>query len=469
MPEVVVLNSVGESADLALADNKYRVQVHANGLVVWMPGLKFRTTCKVDLTNFPFDTQTCYINITSWLYPTHFVHLNVGDDTVKMDYMESNGAWDVEKATASRFTIETDMGSMSVISCAVELRRKPKYYIMHLIMPAVTMSTVSIFVFALPVESGEKISLGISVLISYSVITLLVADNMPTNGDTIPVLSVYINFCMTMTAISIMITVAILNIHHRSVEVAVPTIVRVLVIDFLGRILLKTPTFASGRGDVKPEKVLRRARHTSDHRSRLSRHDRSTTPERNNHSGRPKDRVTSRRGLPHDPDAEQKCEVLDHSVQWRLAASILDRFFLVVYLVALICVTTWTGIESAGAIESGRGIKSARAIQSVRAIESARAIESEFVNVSKCDVDGGPASARHARRSTDVLSLDVLSVDVLSLDVLSLDVLSLDVLSLDVLSLDVLSLDVPSLRLTWGSCKEWRPLLGLTLPSTSLT
>ncbi|KAI0212196.1 Neuronal acetylcholine receptor subunit beta-3, partial [Lamellibrachia satsuma] len=179
---------VGEGADLGLADNKYRVQVHANGLVVWMPGVKFRTTCKVDLTNFPFDTQTCYINITSWLYPTHLVHLNVGGDTVKLDYLKSNGAWDVEKATASRFTIETHIGSMSVISCAVELRRKPKYYIMHLIMPAVTMSSVSIFVFALPVESGEKISLGISVLLSYSVISLLVADNMPTNGDAIPVL-----------------------------------------------------------------------------------------------------------------------------------------------------------------------------------------------------------------------------------------------------------------------------------------
>ena len=115
--------------------------------------------------------------------------------------------------------------------------------------------------------------------------------------------------------------------------------------DFLGRILLKTPTFARGRGDVKPEKLLRRVRHTSDHRSRLSRHDRSTTPERNDHSGRPNDRVSSRRGSTPDPDAEQKCEVLDHSVQWRLAASILDRFFLVVYLVALICVTTWTGVS----------------------------------------------------------------------------------------------------------------------------
>ena len=115
-----------------------------------------------------------------------------------IDYKLHNYKW---KQPCSRFTIETHMGSMSVISCAVELRRKPKYYVMHLIMPAVTMSSVSIFVFALPVESGEKISLGISVLLSYSVITLLVADNMPTNGDTIPVLCRYPAYVISFSSI----------------------------------------------------------------------------------------------------------------------------------------------------------------------------------------------------------------------------------------------------------------------------
>ena len=80
---------------------------------------------------------------------------------------------------------------MSVISCAVELRRKPAYYVLHLILPVVTMFIVSMFVSALPVESGEKISLGISVLISCSVLTLLVADHMPTNADAISVLCRY--------------------------------------------------------------------------------------------------------------------------------------------------------------------------------------------------------------------------------------------------------------------------------------
>ena len=125
------------------------------------------------------------------------------------------------------------------------------------------------------------------------------------------------------------------------------------------RMLLKTPKAARPPGDVKPEKkrgVLEYAQSLPSRRSStpdadeaqmcevldhsalnaISRHDRSTTLERNGHFLRRNDRVTSRRGSTPDPDADQTFDVLDHSVQWRLAASVLDRFFLVVYLFMLI-------------------------------------------------------------------------------------------------------------------------------------
>ena len=139
--------------------------------------------------------------------------------------------------------------------------------------------------------------------------------------------------------------------------------------DFLGRLLLKTPKAARPPGDVKPEKErgvrLEYAPSPPSRRSStpdadeaqmcegldqsalgaMSRHDRSTTPDRKGHTRLPNDRVTSRRGSTQDPDAEQTSDVLDHSMQWRLAASVLDRFFLVVYSFMLIGVSTWTGVN----------------------------------------------------------------------------------------------------------------------------
>jgi len=182
---------VETGSDMSLAENKYRVQIYADGVIAWMPGFKFRTTCLVYLTKFPFDRQTCFINLTSWMYPIQYVELNVRSEKVIVGQMQANGEWDLVKASADRFLVNNRFGIMSIIYFTIELKRKSRFYVMHLVLPAVTMSIMSVFVFILPVESGEKISLGISLFIAYSVLILLVADNMPTNANAMPVLCTY--------------------------------------------------------------------------------------------------------------------------------------------------------------------------------------------------------------------------------------------------------------------------------------
>ena len=58
----------------------------------------------------------------------------------------------------------------------------------NIIAPAILLTLVSVLVFALPAASGEKISLEISVLLSYSVLMLLVSDIMPKNGKALPII-----------------------------------------------------------------------------------------------------------------------------------------------------------------------------------------------------------------------------------------------------------------------------------------
>ena len=66
-PDVTLLNSV-------LNDNVFRTSTHsdmvlwANGLINWMPAVSLRTVCDVDLTEWPFDEQTCSFRFASWTY-----------------------------------------------------------------------------------------------------------------------------------------------------------------------------------------------------------------------------------------------------------------------------------------------------------------------------------------------------------------------------------------------------------------
>jgi nicotinic acetylcholine receptor len=45
-----------------------KAMVSHNGNVFWPPPTKFRSTCPVDVTYFPFDDQTCIMKLGSWTY-----------------------------------------------------------------------------------------------------------------------------------------------------------------------------------------------------------------------------------------------------------------------------------------------------------------------------------------------------------------------------------------------------------------
>ena len=72
---------------------------------------------------------------------------------------------------------------------SLALKRKSQYSIINVIVPIVLLSIMDLLVFWLPPESGEKASLGITVLLSFSVFLLVVDERMPRTSDAVPLLS----------------------------------------------------------------------------------------------------------------------------------------------------------------------------------------------------------------------------------------------------------------------------------------
>lgn len=44
------------------------VMVYNTSRVFWGPVIRFRSSCKIDITFFPFDTQICKLKLGSWAY-----------------------------------------------------------------------------------------------------------------------------------------------------------------------------------------------------------------------------------------------------------------------------------------------------------------------------------------------------------------------------------------------------------------
>ncbi|XP_005380514.1 PREDICTED: neuronal acetylcholine receptor subunit alpha-10 [Chinchilla lanigera] len=93
------------------------------------------------------------------------------------------------------------------------LRRRAAAYVCNLLLPCVLISLLAPLAFHLPADSGEKVSLGVTVLLALTVFQLLLAESMPP-AESVPLIGKYYMATMTMVTFSTALTILIMNLHY---------------------------------------------------------------------------------------------------------------------------------------------------------------------------------------------------------------------------------------------------------------
>uniref|UniRef100_H2SNK6 Cholinergic receptor, nicotinic, alpha 5 n=1 Tax=Takifugu rubripes TaxID=31033 RepID=H2SNK6_TAKRU len=190
--------------------------VKYDGTITWTAPANYKSACTIDVTFFPFDLQNCSMKFGSWTYDGSQVDIILEDFHVdKRDYFD-NGEWEIVKATGSRGLRMDGSTSYPTITYFFIIRRLPLFYTLFLIIPCIGLSFLTILVFYLPSNGGEKISLCTSVLVSLTVFLLVIEEIIPSSSKAIPLIGEYLVFTMIFVTLSIVITVFAINVHHRS-------------------------------------------------------------------------------------------------------------------------------------------------------------------------------------------------------------------------------------------------------------
>ncbi|XP_059080774.1 neuronal acetylcholine receptor subunit alpha-7-like isoform X2 [Tigriopus californicus] len=215
-PDVLMYNSADEAFDGTYQTN---VVVNSNGSCTYIPPGIFKSTCKIDITWFPFDDQDCEMKFGSWTYNGFKLELVMNNDEGQGDvstYVE-NGEWHLLGVPGQRNEVFYDCCPEPYldVTFTIKIRRRTLYYFFNLIVPCVLIASMAVLGFTLPPDSGEKLSLGVTVLLSLTVFQQNVSEAMPITSLQVPLLGTYFNCIMFMVASSVVTTIMILNYHHR--------------------------------------------------------------------------------------------------------------------------------------------------------------------------------------------------------------------------------------------------------------
>ncbi|KAM7068891.1 acetylcholine receptor subunit beta isoform 3-T3 [Molossus nigricans] len=223
LPDVVLLNkflscSNDGNFDVALDIN---VVVASDGTVRWQPPGIYRSSCSI---------QNCTMVFSSYSYDSSEVSLHTGLDLDGQERQEvhihegtfiENGQWEIIHKPSRLIQPPVDPrgggeGQREEVTFYLIIRRKPLFYLVNVIAPCILITLLAIFVFYLPPDAGEKMGLSIFALLTLTVFLLLLADKVPETSLSVPIIIKYLMFTMVLVTFSVILSVVVLNLHHRS-------------------------------------------------------------------------------------------------------------------------------------------------------------------------------------------------------------------------------------------------------------
>uniref|UniRef100_A0A914WQK1 Uncharacterized protein n=1 Tax=Plectus sambesii TaxID=2011161 RepID=A0A914WQK1_9BILA len=214
-PDIILVNN---------ADREYReaivstdIMATSNGNVTWLFSAIFRSSCQIRVRYYPFDDQECLLKFAAWSH--HMDELDLGLTTDKGDlssYM-NNSEFDLLDMTAvrelHRFPCCPDL-PWPLINIKIKMKRRPLFYVFNHILPCVLISSMAILGFYVPPDTGEKITMCITTMLSMGVYLKTITESIPPTSEAVPLIGVYYVVSLAIVCLATCVNVWTLSVHR---------------------------------------------------------------------------------------------------------------------------------------------------------------------------------------------------------------------------------------------------------------
>ncbi|XP_033112438.1 neuronal acetylcholine receptor subunit beta-4-like isoform X2 [Anneissia japonica] len=201
--------------------------ISSNGEVSVSFPIQHITFCAISIGRFPLDSQTCSIRIAPTGVPSTILKLDRGiNNGLILDAVSEEGQWNI---VAGRVFAESENGSIypdggevgiSSILYEIDICRKPNYYTLTITFPATIIMLMSLFVFFIPCDSGERMSYIVSLVLGVMIFQLFVEETLPKVSER-PLLGQYVTSIFVVQVFIVsgsVVSVCLVNKSNRRVS-----------------------------------------------------------------------------------------------------------------------------------------------------------------------------------------------------------------------------------------------------------
>ena len=212
-PEVITVGDSDKFLDSSVTNVRYFPNGHAR---LWYPMNIVSTGCIINIEYYPFDTQKCafWFLLADYFYTE--VQLYAVNAKPPLLYYIDSQIWNLTKAEANANALVLYVVNLTVT-------RKPTFTIIIVIIPIMLLSLMSIMVFLLPPDSGERMSYSITLLLALMVFLTIVSDNLPKTSSPLPILSYFIGLHVLLSALITFATILNLRLYYKDEHEPVPS------------------------------------------------------------------------------------------------------------------------------------------------------------------------------------------------------------------------------------------------------
>eukprot|EP00795_Rhopilema_esculentum_P001084 gene1084-15417_t len=165
LPDIYCINCRESNLDNGRNEKQGMVKIDKEGQVYFSFLFVGIATCKMDLHEFPFDSQECSIELSSYGYNTSHVSYKWSKDPfVKIKSMDQ---FTLMNEKSSSRTEKYLLGNFTISEAKFTFKRRVGFYILQLYIPSAMLVCLSWTMFCLNrVHSGERITIGVTLFLT---------------------------------------------------------------------------------------------------------------------------------------------------------------------------------------------------------------------------------------------------------------------------------------------------------------